>query len=140
MFVLQCRYVWQSHVEIKGYSVAYFNRIIVFELTLKRRITELPHENPQDCVFYYNSIAVFVVISMHIRLITPKQSIAYIGYDDILTVQVSQYGTVLDSFATGLKCVHILHIPHHSHSLIAVMPASTNPHCQLRYCELLSQS
>ena len=26
-----CTYVWQPHVEIEGYSVAYFNRIAVFE-------------------------------------------------------------------------------------------------------------
>ena len=24
-------YMWQSHVEIEGYSVAYFDRIVVFE-------------------------------------------------------------------------------------------------------------
>ena len=34
-------YVWQSRVEIEGYSVVYFDRL----LCLKRRIAELPVSN-----------------------------------------------------------------------------------------------
>ena len=29
-------YVWQSHVEIEGYSITYFNRIAAFEVSYHR--------------------------------------------------------------------------------------------------------
>ena len=30
--MLTCKYMWQSRVEIEGYSVEYFERIAVFEV------------------------------------------------------------------------------------------------------------
>ena len=34
-------HMWQSCVEIEGYSIAYFDRIVAFEAPSKRRIAEL---------------------------------------------------------------------------------------------------